>query len=65
MGNKKYYSVEFKNKFTGKWAPFMLATNGGFFPKSWKKRKDAEAFLKSRKNTDPLRTVKWTKKVSI
>ena len=65
MGNKKYYSVEFKSRFTGKWTPFMIATNGGFFSRNWKKRKDAVAFMKSRKNTDPLRIIKWTKKVSI
>ena len=65
MGNKKYYSVEYKSIFTGKWIPFTIATNEGFFPRKWKKRKDAIAFMKTRKNTDPFRIVKWTKKVSI
>ena len=65
MSKKKYYSVEFKSVFTGKWTPFMIATNGGFFSRKWKKRKDAIAFMKTRKNTDPFRIVKWTKEVYI
>ena len=63
MVHKKCYSVEFKSAYTGKWIAFKVDTKEGFLPLYWKKRKKAEEFMKSRRIMNPLRIVKWKKKV--
>ena len=65
MSKKKYYLVELKSAYTGKWITFDVDTDKGVRPKYLKNRKEAEEFMKSRKILNPLRIVKWKKKVCI